>query len=110
MIERGTDQRFVPRLLLGFTLPELVAVMVIVGVLAAVAAPKLGVTRQNEARLYQETLAALRYAQSSAVAKRRSVCVSFTSTSATFTYDPNFGTSACSQVLTPPSGGTALNA
>jgi MSHA pilin protein MshC len=107
---RGTGHGVVPRLFLwrapGFTMPELIAVIVIIGVLATVAAPRLGVTRHGEGRLYQETLAALRYAQSSAVAKRRTVCVSFTATTATFTYDPNYGTSSCSANLVSPSGGT----
>jgi MSHA pilin protein MshC len=72
---RDADQR-------GFTLIELIMVVVILGVLAVFAAPRLLNTGDLYARgFHDETLAYLRYAQKTAIAQRRTVCVSFPSTS-----------------------------
>lgn len=94
----------------GFTLPELMAVLVIVGVVAAVAAPRVGLigSSYDEAKLHDQALAALRYAQKSAVAMQRTVCVVFTGgTTLTLTYDPAYGGSTCpGSALPPPAGGT----
>lgn len=68
---RGGAQR-------GFTLTELVMVMVLVGVLAVVAAPRIFNTNDFNGRgFHDETLAMLRYAQKTAIAQRRTVCVTF---------------------------------
>lgn len=62
----------------GFTLVELIIVMVLMGVLAVVAAPRIFNTSDFYARgFHDETLALLRYAQKTAVAQRRTACVSF---------------------------------
>ncbi len=69
--ERRAHQR-------GFTLVELVMTMVLLGVLAAVAAPRIFNTNDFNARgFHDETLAMLRYAQKTAIAQRRTVCVTF---------------------------------
>jgi len=61
----------------GFTLAELVIVMVVAGVLAAVAVPKLFDKSEFAARGGRDFVASgLRYAQKSAIAMRRNVCVS----------------------------------
>ncbi|MEK6243602.1 MAG: type II secretion system protein [Pseudomonadota bacterium] len=91
----------------GFTLPELIAVMVIVVILAAVAAPKFWGSGFDEVKLQQETIAALRYAQRFAIAQQRTVCVVITTTTATFTYDATYGNTACPSALVPPGGGAA---
>lgn len=63
----------------GFTLVELIMVIVLLGVLAAFAAPKIfNVDDFNARGFHDETLGLLRYAQKAAVAQRRTVCVSFT--------------------------------
>ena len=62
----------------GFTLIELIMVMVILGVLAVFAAPRVFSTNDVYARgFHDETLAYLRYAQKAAIAQRRMVCATF---------------------------------
>jgi MSHA pilin protein MshC len=60
----------------GFTMAELVIVMVIVGVLSAVALPRLFDRNEFAARGGRDFLASgLRYAQKSAIALRRNICI-----------------------------------
>ncbi|HWK82394.1 MAG TPA: prepilin-type N-terminal cleavage/methylation domain-containing protein [Caldimonas sp.] len=60
----------------GFTIAELVIVMVVVGVLSAVALPRLFDQSEFAARGGRDFLASgLRYAQKSAIAMRRNVCL-----------------------------------
>jgi MSHA pilin protein MshC len=62
----------------GFTLIELIMVIVILGVLAVFAAPRIFNSGDFNARgFHDETLALLRYAQKTAIAQRRTVCVNF---------------------------------
>jgi MSHA pilin protein MshC len=62
----------------GFTLIELIMVIVMLGVLAVVAAPRIFNSSDFYARgFHDETLALLRYAQKTAIAQRRTVCVTF---------------------------------
>ncbi len=99
------------RLSLGFSLPELIAVLVVTAVLLGVLAPRYLGSGFNESRLYNETLAALRYAQSAALAMQRTVCVTFSTASpntATLTYDNGAYSSSislsCSASLIAPGG------
>lgn len=63
----------------GFTLVELVMVLVVLGILAVFAAPRMFERSGFDARgLHDVTLSYLRYAQKTAIAQRRTVCVSFT--------------------------------
>lgn len=62
----------------GFTLIELVMVIVLLGILAIFAAPRIFNSGGFFARgFHDETLALLRYAQKSAIAQRRMVCATF---------------------------------
>ncbi|NDP40910.1 MAG: type II secretion system protein [Rhodoferax sp.] len=66
----------------GFTLIELIMVMVMLGLLAVFAAPRLFSASDVYARgFHDETLAYLRYAQKAAIAQRRMVCATFDTTS-----------------------------
>jgi MSHA pilin protein MshC len=84
----------------GFTIIELVAVMVIAGIIAAIAAPRFIGVDAFEARGSYGTLAsALRYAQKTAIAQRRNVyaavntstrtvCLGYTSNCSNAVIDP----------------------
>lgn len=71
----------------GFTLAELVIVLMLVGVLAVVAVPRLFQKDEFAARGAHDFVASgLRYAQKSAIAMRRNVCVAVGATSLAVTY------------------------
>jgi MSHA pilin protein MshC len=60
----------------GFTIVELVAVMVITGIIAAIAAPRfIGVDAFDARGSFGTLSSALRYAQKTAIAQRTTVCV-----------------------------------
>jgi prepilin-type N-terminal cleavage/methylation domain-containing protein len=95
----------------GFTLPELVAVLVIAGVLAAVAMPRLDGALNLRADTYRDqVIAALRYAGTSAVSHRRLVCASVATTTVTLTVAAIHPATSCSAVLPGVADGGAAAA
>ena len=87
---------------------ELVTVIIIAGVLAVVAIPRFSRSMFDDAQLYDQTLAALRYAQRTAMAYQRTVCVTFTGgNQLSLTYASAYGSSVCNTNLIPPGGNTA---
>lgn len=59
----------------GFTLVELIAVLVITGIIASIAAPRfIGVDAFDARGSYSTLVSALRYAQKTAIAQRTTVC------------------------------------
>lgn len=80
----------------GFTLIELVMVIVLVGVLAVYAVPRMLNSSDLNARgFHDSTLAYLRYAQKTAIAQRRTVCVGFTNSTAALRIANNAGVFDC---------------
>ena len=72
----------------GFTLVELIMVMVIAGILAAVVAPRFFDANVFKSRGFADQVqATLRYAQKEAIAQHRNVCVAFTANSVTLMID-----------------------
>lgn len=87
---------------------ELVTVIIIAGVLAAVAIPRFSRSMFDDAQLYDETLAALHYAQRTAMAYQRTVCVTFTGgNQLSLTYASAYGSATCNTALVPPGGNSA---
>ncbi|MDP4027632.1 MAG: prepilin-type N-terminal cleavage/methylation domain-containing protein [Gallionella sp.] len=97
----------------GFTLVELVMTMIVVGILAVAVLPRFADVGVFEARgLRDETLSLLRYAQKSAVAQRRTVCVAVNPTGISLTIDTaTMPDGSCDGPLTlpvTPRGGSGL--
>ncbi|MFT3858377.1 MAG: prepilin-type N-terminal cleavage/methylation domain-containing protein [Aquabacterium sp.] len=89
----------------GFTMVELVVIMVIVGILAVYALPKMAAAinlRQDSWR--DQLVSTLRYAQKSAVAHRRLVCVDVQATTVSMTIAPANPATTCTTALTGPDG------
>src|SRR5450759_2932408 len=87
----------------GFTLVELIMVMVIVGILAVVVAPRFFDADVFKSRGFADQVqASLRYAQKAAIAQHRNVCVAMTASDITLTIAnaiPSLATSPCNTPL-----------
>ena len=90
----------------GFTLIELVMVIVIAGILAVVVAPRMFDANVFKSRGFADQVqATLRYAQKAAIAQRRNVCVTMTASSITLMIATAPGTaSSCTATLALPGG------
>jgi MSHA pilin protein MshC len=71
---------------LGFTLAELVIVIVIAAILAAIAIPQFNLREIDAAWFHDQVRSGVRYAQRTAVAQRRCVFVSVTATKLSLLY------------------------
>lgn len=98
----------------GFTLIELIMVIVILGVLAVFAAPRMFNSSDFYARGFQdETRALLRYAQKTAIAQRRAVCVTVAATGIDLKIATDNPATNCAGTLTlpnQPKAGSGLSA
>ncbi len=102
------QQRALLRRARGFTLIELIMVIVLIGVMSVFVAPMFNATDFYARGFKDETLALLRYAQKTAVAQRRTVCVTFTANEARLRIASAAPVSAavttCNTDLTGPKG------
>jgi MSHA pilin protein MshC len=89
----------------GFTLVELILVMVMIGILTALAAPRIVAGSDfNVQGFHDETLAYLRYAQKTAIAQRRTVCVVFAANSTTLNMASAATATTCDTAMRGPRG------
>src|SRR5262245_23751883 len=78
------------RIVAGFTLTELVVVLLVLGILAVFAVAKLSNMSVLQQRTdYDKVVSAIEYARKSAVALRRYVCVAVSATAVSLTIDPD---------------------
>jgi MSHA pilin protein MshC len=94
----------------GFTLVELITIIVILGIMAVVAAPRFFEKNTFDSRgYYDQVISTLRFAQKTAIAQHRVVCVAFDANIITLTIDSDVpADGACNAApagnLTGPSG------
>lgn len=98
----------------GFTLVELVVTLILIGILAVAVLPRFAERSVFEARGFSdETAALLRYAQKSAVAQRRTVCVTLGAGGVALNIASVAGSAVCDTALALPAtphGGSGLAA
>ena len=92
---------------LGFTLVELIVTLLLLGILAVVAIPKMSGMKVIQQRGdYDKVVSTLDYARRSAIAQRRNVCVAISSNAVTLTVDaspPEANSGTCANNLALPS-------
>jgi MSHA pilin protein MshC len=89
----------------GFSLVELVTVIVIAGILAAVAVPRMVSQGSFASRgFFDQAISTLRYAQKAAISQHQFVCITFTANSMSLTTGV---TAACGTNLSGPDSSPA---
>lgn len=93
----------------GFTLVELIMVIVIIGIIATVSAPRFAkISSFKERGFYDEALSAVRYAHKLAIASGCNIQLQFTASSYALNRDANCNTGnppSFSQPVRDPAGG-----
>lgn len=89
----------------GFTLIELIVILMLTGILAIAVLPRFFDRRDFDERAFvDQVTGALRYAQKTAIAQRRTVCAAFTANSLTLRIRSAAGNGACDTDLSGPTG------
>lgn len=88
----------------GFTLVELVMVIIILGILAVMVMPRMSTSDYRGLEFHDRVVSALRYAQKTATSHRRMVCVAFTTSTVTLTIARANPSVACDDPLVLPGG------
>lgn len=93
----------------GFTTIELVMVIVILGILAAVVIPRMsGLSDFKVLAFHDQVVSALRHAQKTATSHRRLVCVAFSSSTVTLTIAKANSSTTCNADLILPGGNSNI--
>lgn len=94
----------------GFTLVELITVLILVSILGAIIVPRfVGRNAFDTFGFVEQTAQMLRYAQKSAVAKGRTVCLSQAGGNLQLDYASVTGSAVCDQTLLNPSDNQAFS-
>lgn len=94
----------------GFTLVELVVVIILLGILSVTVLPRLtGSSEFRAVQLRDEVAAALRYAQKTAVSHRRNVCISVIGNVLSLRIADQHPANGCNQDLSIPGGAATVS-
>ncbi|GAB2838777.1 hypothetical protein GCM10027277_02140 [Pseudoduganella ginsengisoli] len=88
---------------------ELITVMVVLGIISAIAIPRLMGNDMAGPAFRAEVVSALRYAQKTAVSHRRLVCTTLTSNSVTLAIASGPNLSVCASALSLPDGSSSYS-
>lgn len=88
---------------------ELIVVMVVLGIISAIAIPRLMGNDMAGPAFRAEIVSALRYAQKTAVSHRRLVCATVTSGAVTLSIASASGVVACNTALSLPDGSASYS-
>ena len=92
----------------GFTLPELIAVLILVGILSVNVVPRLqGALSWRDDGWRDQVVAALHYAHKTAISHRRLVCADVSGSAVTLTIASSNPATSCTSSLPGMDGGTA---
>jgi len=91
----------------GFTLTEMVIVLLVAGVLAAIAVPRMNAALNQADNAWRDSVqAGLRFAQKTAVSRRRLVCATVEAQRLVLTTDKVYQSALCDLALPGPDGRT----
>jgi MSHA pilin protein MshC len=95
----------------GFSLTELVVVIIIAGILAAATIARYSNVSLDTRGFTDQTLAMLRYAQKTAISQRRTVCVSIAANAVSLSYlvPPAANTTCPGTSIVQPGGSSAFS-